>query len=144
LHEVRALTTTGGIVVKRPYETVIVFDGTLPEEVLHKEQSGIEEFFRQNAVFEKTDVWGKRPMAYAIRKKRLGYYCLFLYEGEGDVVSGLERQIKLNERILRFLTVVRDPKVESVRNAFFARKERESQEGQTKASGPQPEPAVAE
>jgi small subunit ribosomal protein S6 len=69
--------------VKRPYETVIVFDGTLPDDVLHKEQSQIEEFLKQNATFEKTDVWGKRTLAYLIKKKRLGYYCLFLYEAEG-------------------------------------------------------------
>ncbi|MBN2037777.1 MAG: 30S ribosomal protein S6 [Chitinispirillaceae bacterium] len=132
--------------MKRPYETVIVFDGTLPEEVLRKEQSQIEEFFKKNAAFERTDVWGKRTMAYAIKKKSLGYYCLFVYEGEGTVVAGLERHIKLNERILRFLTVVRDPKAESVRMAFFSRKEREreTQEAQTKTSEPQPEPAAAE
>ena len=43
--------------MKRPYETVIVFDGTQSDEVLRKEQTQIEEFLKQNAVFEKVDVW---------------------------------------------------------------------------------------
>ena len=114
--------------MKRPYETVIVFDGTQSDDVLHKEQAQIEEFLKQNASFEKTNVWGKRSIAYPIKKKRLGYYCLFLYEGEGEVVSALERQIKLNERVLRHLTVVRNLKNDAARAAFFARREKALEE----------------
>lgn len=114
--------------MKRPYETVIVFDGTQSDDVLHKEQAQIEEFLKQNAVFEKTDVWGKRGLGYPIKKKRLGYYCLFLYEGEGDVIGSLERQMKLNERVLRYLTVVRNLKNDAARAAFFARREKAIEE----------------
>jgi small subunit ribosomal protein S6 len=110
--------------VKRHYETVIVFDGTQSDEVLHKEQAQIEGFLKQNAVFEKVDVWGKRSLAYPIRKKRLGYYCLFIYESEGSAISALERQLKLNELVLRYLTVVRDLKNDAARAAFFARREK--------------------
>lgn len=107
---------------------MIIFDGTLPEEVLRKEQTLVEDFFKQNASFEKTDVWGKRSLAYSIRKKKLGYYCLFIYEGEGRVITGIERLLKLNERVLRHLTVVRDMKNEAARAEFFARKEKASEE----------------
>jgi small subunit ribosomal protein S6 len=119
--------------VKRPYETVIVFDGTQSDEVLRKEQTRIEEFLKQNAVFEKVDVWGKRALAYQIRKKRLGYYCLFLYEGEGSIVNAIERQLKLNELVLRFLTVVRDMKNDASRAAFFARREKALEEASAAA-----------
>jgi small subunit ribosomal protein S6 len=121
--------------VKRPYETVIVFDGTLPDDVLAKEQAQIEEIIKQSATFTKTDVWGKRTLAYPIRKKRLGYYCLFLYEAEGTFISTLERSLKLNERALRFLSVVQDPRVEAARAAFVARKEKAME-------APQPKPAA--
>jgi small subunit ribosomal protein S6 len=110
--------------VKRPYESMIVFDGTIPEDVLHKEQAHIEDFLKQSAVFERTDVWGKRGLAYPIRKKKIGYYCLFLYEGEGATITALERQLKLNEKVLRYLTVARDMKKEAGRAAFFARREK--------------------
>jgi small subunit ribosomal protein S6 len=118
--------------VKRSYETVIVYDGTLPDDVLSKEQTQIEEVIKQGATFEKTDVWGKRTLAYSIRKKRLGFYCLFLYEAEGPFIATLERPLKLNERVLRFLTVVRDPKVESKRQAFFARREKAIESAQAR------------
>ena len=108
--------------MKKPYESVIVFDGTLPDDVLQKEQQQIEEFLKSNATFEKTDVWGKRNLAYQIRKKKTGYYCMFLFEGEGEVVSALTRHIKLNEAVLRYLTVVRNVKNDEARAAVFAKK----------------------
>jgi small subunit ribosomal protein S6 len=129
--------------VKRPYETVIVFDGTLSDDVLHKEQAQIEDFLKQIASFEKTDVWGKRSIAYPIKKKKIGYYCLFLYEGEGEVISALERQIKLNERVLRHLTVVRNLKNDAARAAFFARREKALEEATAAAKASKETEAVA-
>jgi small subunit ribosomal protein S6 len=119
--------------VKRPYESVLVFDGTLPDDILLKEQTQIEEFLKQNATLEKVDVWGKRGMAYMIRKKKLGYYCLYQYEGEGTVTAALERHIKLNEKVLRHLTVVRDMKNEKARTEFFAKREKAAEEAMAKA-----------
>lgn len=119
--------------MKRPYETVIVFDGTQSDEVLRKEQAQIEELLKQNATLGKVDVWGKRALAYQIKKKRLGYYCLFFYEGEGTVINTLERQLKLNELVLRYLTVVRDVKNDAARAAFFARREKALEEASAAA-----------
>ena len=125
--------------MKRPYETVIVFDGTLPDDVLQKEQVRIEEQLKQIAVFEKTDVWGKRSLAYTIKKKKLGYYCLFLYEGEGTVINALEKPLKLNEKVLRYLTVQRDVKNDAARMAFFERREKAIEE----ANAARPAPGAA-
>lgn len=120
--------------MKRPYETMVVFDGTQSDETLHKEQAQLEEFLKQNASFEKTDVWGKKTLAYTIRKKKLGYYCLFLYEGEGGVINTLERQLKLNELVLRYLTVARDAKNDAARAAFFLRREKAIEEAAAAAA----------
>lgn len=110
--------------MKRPYESMVVFDGTLPEDVLQKEQKQIEELIAQHAEFEKTDVWGKKALAYPVRKKRSGFYCLFLFSGSGDIASLLEKHHKLNDNILRHLTVVRDLKNEEARQILATRKER--------------------
>jgi small subunit ribosomal protein S6 len=129
--------------VKRPYETVVVLDGTQSDEVLQKEQAQIEEFLKQNASFEKVDVWGKRSLAYPIKKKRLGFYCLFLYEGEGGAINALERQLKLNELVLRYLTVVRDVKNDAARASFFARREKAIEEATAAAKAAETAPAAA-
>jgi len=93
--------------VIRPYEAVIVYDGTLPEETLRSEQEKVEQFLKKNAEFEQTEVWGKQPLAYEIRKKRTGNYLLFLFKGENDMPAKLGKELKLNTAVLRFLCVVR-------------------------------------
>ena len=114
--------------MKRPYESMVVFDGTLPEDVLQKEQKSFEELLSQNADFEKTDIWGKKTLAYPVRKKRTGFYCLFLFSGNGDIVPAIDKHIKHNESILRHLTVVRDVKNDIARANIAQRKERASTE----------------
>ncbi|MDG5814423.1 30S ribosomal protein S6 [Chitinispirillales bacterium ANBcel5] len=125
--------------MKRPYESMFVFDGTLPEDAIEKEQKQVEEFLSANADFEKADVWGKKQLAYPIKKKKSGYYVLFLYQGEGTVPAALEKHIKLNESVLRHLTVLRDLKNEAAREALVARREQkveaqESSEAETESS----------
>lgn len=108
----------------RPYETMIVFDGTLSDDVLQKEQKQIEEFISKVAKLERVDVWGKRSLTYTIKKKKTGYYCLFFYEGQGDIATAIDKHVKLNESILRFMTVVRNVKNDIARAAVAVRKER--------------------
>lgn len=108
----------------RPYETAIVLDGTLSDDTIQKEQKQLEEFFKSNSEFEKVDVWGKRALTYIINKKKMGYYAIFYYKAEGAVPGAFEKHIKLNENILRHLTVVRDLKNDAAREALAARRER--------------------
>lgn len=125
--------------MKRPYETVVVFDGSLPDDVLQKEQKQVEDLIKQNADYEKTDIWGKRALAYPIKKKRNGYYCMFLFEGDGTVVMALDRYVKLNESILRHLTVQRNVKNDAARAAVAARREKAAESEQTETEAQQEE-----
>lgn len=110
--------------MKRPYETVVLFDGALPDEVVQKEQKAIEDVISQSATLERIDSWGKRQLAYSIKKKKTGVYVVFNYEGEGSVVLALEKHFKLNESVLRHLTCVRNVKNDIARAAVANRKER--------------------
>jgi small subunit ribosomal protein S6 len=105
----RGLQSKGGLFVKRPYETCIVFDGSLPEETISKEQAKLQALIKDNGDFETIDVWGRRELAFPIGKKKVGFYCLFLYSGEGDLNGKIEKALKMNETVLRYLVVVRDP-----------------------------------
>ncbi len=121
--------------MKRPYETVVVFDGTIGDDALQKEQSRFEDFLKSNGSFEETVVWGKRELAYEINRKRLGYYCLFHFEGEGDLVGKIDADFRLNTNILRHLTLIRDLKKERLaaqaaekkRNAAHAEEQEETE-----------------
>jgi small subunit ribosomal protein S6 len=49
--------------------------------------------------------WGRRKLAYPIQKESRGLYTYLVYSGKGDVVHEIERNLRLNEHVLRFLTV---------------------------------------
>ena len=51
----------------------------------------------------KVDEWGKRRLAYPINYKTEGYYVLVLFESEGEVPAELQRNLKNDERIMRYI-----------------------------------------
>ncbi len=97
--------------MKQSYETVVIFDGTLSDEAVRKENGKIEDFLKANTEFEKIDVWGKRSLAYPIKKKKSGVYHLYNYQdqSEKNIAGKIEKLLALNETVLRYLTVVRQP-----------------------------------
>lgn len=92
--------------MKRTYESVVIFDGSLPDETITKEREKIEKFLSENGELQKTEAWGKRSLAYEIKKKRIGTYFLFIFQGEGAIIEQLSRLYKLNFNILRHLNVL--------------------------------------
>ena len=51
-----------------------------------------------------TEDWGKRKMAYPIKKEQRGQYTYLVYTGSGEIVREMERNLRLHEHVLRFLT----------------------------------------
>ncbi len=85
------------------YESMIVINPDLSEEELNTENEKILNLIQSRAgEVIKTDNWGKRMLAYEIKKKREGYYLInyFLIGTEG--IAQLENHYKLNENILRY------------------------------------------
>lgn len=91
----------------REYETTFVFQPEISEE-------GRQAVFeRLDAVLEKNggtrllyDDWGKRRLAYEIEKFQKGHYVMLSYLDGGVSVPELERTLRLDESILRFLTIL--------------------------------------
>jgi small subunit ribosomal protein S6 len=88
------------------YETLTVLHPDLGEagskEAVQKLRSILE---AGRAEIKKVDEWGIRELAYPIRKQRRGIYALVEYSAEPQAVAELERQLKLNDQVLRFVTV---------------------------------------
>lgn len=53
----------------------------------------------------KKEYWGLRSLAYKVKKNRKGHYTMLAIDAEPKLVSELERQYKLNENVIRFLTI---------------------------------------
>lgn len=58
----------------------------------------------------KQDLWGKRRLAYPIKRFNEGFYVFFTYEGTPAVPAELERKFKQTDAILRFMTIKKDPR----------------------------------
>ena len=87
----------------RRYETVYIFDSALEEAAVN------ERLTRFHALLGGAQVsvnhWGKRSLATSIKRKDTGYYVVAQFEAEATLLPEFERAIKLEEGILRFLTV---------------------------------------
>jgi len=93
----------------REYETTIVLRANLEEAELEKEIQAVESGITgRGGEIVHLDRWGKRRLAYEIDRQHEGYYVLFRYTASADVPAELEKRFRINERLLRHLTVIAD------------------------------------
>jgi len=87
------------------YETLFVVHpekGPRMKEFVDKFRTVIE---GQRGTVAQVEEWGSRELAYPIQKQSKGYYTLLRYQASGQAVVELERNLKLTDGILRYLTV---------------------------------------
>jgi small subunit ribosomal protein S6 len=97
----------------RRYETIAIVDPDVSPEERSSLFIKCEEIInQQNGILAELDEWGVRKLAYEIKKKLRGYYVRFDYCGNGNLVHELERFFKIEERVLKFLTVLLDDDVD--------------------------------
>ena len=95
----------------RQYETGFVLSPTLSEEETTQFLQQMAEIIAQKkGRMVKQDVWGKRRLAYPVKRFQDGVFVFFTYEGAGDVSAELERRFKQTEAVVRFMTVLKDPR----------------------------------
>ena len=93
------------------YETVIIVSASFEDEDIEKILKRYEELFKNNNVeILEIEKWGRKRMAYHIKKIRTGYYFLIRFRCEGSFIKKLERSFQIDEQILRYLTVRLDKK----------------------------------
>jgi small subunit ribosomal protein S6 len=90
----------------RHYETLYLLNPDLPEDEYKAETAKFLEIIEKNkGEVIKTEEWGKRSLAYDIKKFDKGFYVLIDYCGEGGLISEIERSFKLDERVLKYQTL---------------------------------------
>lgn len=90
----------------RLYETTFLIAPTLPEEEaeqLIEKMAGI--VTEKKGKMINVDKWGKRRLAYPIKKFEDAVYVFFLYKGDVDIPMELERNFKQTESVIRYLTI---------------------------------------
>jgi small subunit ribosomal protein S6 len=90
----------------RPYEVMIILDPTLDDETVRGEIDRATELIKaKGGVPGRVERWGKRRLAYEIRKHREGNYVLVSAEAEPAVMSDLSRALTLADGVLRHKVV---------------------------------------
>lgn len=130
----------------RRYETILIAHVDLSEDEL---TTLIDRYCAvvkgQKGILVKVERWGKRRLAYLINKQARGFYILIDYAGESAVVNELERTLKIDDKILKFMTVLRDNAVSAdalLMEIEEAAKKTEKKE-ETRVTASTPPPAAA-
>ncbi len=93
----------------RRYETIVIVDADVAENDRTSLFARIKEIIpQQQGILIKEDLWGTKKLAYEIKKKPRGYYARYDYCGMGPVVDELERFFRIDDRVLKYLTVLLD------------------------------------
>jgi small subunit ribosomal protein S6 len=92
----------------------------------------------------KMDDMGRRKLAYPINKKNEGYYVLFEIEGTGQEIAELERRMRVNDMIIRFMTVRVDEDRKAAEKIRTKREQRASRRAKFRPTEEQPAEATAE
>jgi small subunit ribosomal protein S6 len=94
----------------RRYETIVIIDPDVSENDRTSLITRLKEIIQQQeGAFIQEDPWGIKKMAYEIKKKPRGHYTRMDYCGMGKVVDELERFCRIDDRVMKYLTVQLSP-----------------------------------
>jgi small subunit ribosomal protein S6 len=113
--------TTSNPKARRIFETVFISPPTLSEAEFTSVVDTVSGHFTDNgAEIRRTEKWGRKKLAYDIKKHGEGWYALLQLEGPGTAVAEVERRMRISDKVIRFQTV----RLDDVAGAMEAAEER--------------------
>ncbi|MGC2245578.1 MAG: 30S ribosomal protein S6 [Terriglobales bacterium] len=94
--------------MNRSYEVMFIVRPDMVEEDLNKLISTLDSSVTSAGGTAKTEVWGKRRLAYKVAKFNDGIFVLMMIEGPGALVHEVERRLRVTEQVIKFLSVRTD------------------------------------
>jgi len=120
---------------KRTYEVVFIVDpDAADDDVMRLSESMQKILTTQGGSITKTEMMGKRQLAYEINHKKNGSYVLLEVEGSGREIAEAERRMRVNDQILRYMTI----RVDEERRRADKLKDRRAQKAARKAGNGKP------
>lgn len=114
----------------RRYEGVVITDPDLPDEQRDQVFSRVLDLIPQSGGFlVERDDWGVRKLAYSIRKKPRGHYVRLDFCGSGALVDEMERFYRIDDRVLKYMTVLleKDVDVERLQEEIAAARQKKAE-----------------
>ena len=130
----------------RMYETIFIADPDLQDEV---RKDLFEKFknilVQEGGILANFDDWGNKKLAYEIAKKSRGHYVCMTYGGTGTLITELERNFRLDDKVLKYMTILleKDIDPEALKQQIDAEAKAEA-EANAKAETAKAETAKAE
>ena len=91
------------------YESAVMINAALDDEQIESIISRIKETIKNNGgEIREIENWGRKRLAYVVKKSKIGYYAIFRFSAPSNIVTKLERTFSLDEQILRYLTIKLD------------------------------------
>ncbi len=93
----------------RTYESVAIINAALEDDQIEVTISRILETIKsQGGELIEVDKWGRKRLAYPIQKSKSGYYLVLRFNAPTELIAVLERNYRLDENIIRYLTITLD------------------------------------
>lgn len=94
---------------KNTYENMYILKGSLTEEQAKEEVENIKRYFRNVEIYKKENgqngYLGLKKLAYTIRENEYGHYCLTHFRANGEDILEIERRLKANDNVIKFITI---------------------------------------
>jgi small subunit ribosomal protein S6 len=109
-HQRRVAHDQREVFMMRRYETVYIFDSSLEEPAITEKLERFNQLLTKSGKgsVASTNHWGKRSLAFPIKKKETGYYVVVQFEAAGELLPEYERAVKLDDSVLRYLVVLNE------------------------------------
>lgn len=88
------------------YESTIIINAALEDDQIEALVTKVKDFIENHGgSMVDLDRWGRRRLAYPINKSKVGYYAVYRFNAPTDLIAQLERLYRLDEQVIRFLTI---------------------------------------
>jgi small subunit ribosomal protein S6 len=121
----------------RIYEELFIVRPDLPEEETDQLIERLTVLIAgQGGNVDKVDKWGVRKLAYRVQKRTEGYYVLLQFTAKPETVKELERQLRVQDQVMKFLTVRIDEKLKKIAKRKKSRDKRAARKPVTQVPAP--------
>ena len=88
------------------YESIFIARPSLLDEEVNKISEKVKGIIEQGGgIVQKIENWGKKKLAYEVHKEKKGTYVFLFFQASGNLISEMERAYRLDDAIMKFLTV---------------------------------------
>ncbi len=87
------------------YESIVIINPNVNEESMKALIARFTDLINSDGKVEKVDELGKKKLAYEVKKNAEGFYVVFYFEANTDLISELERNYRITDEVIKFMTV---------------------------------------